>query len=290
MPKNFYISDLHLGHGNVIRFDGRPFGDVAEMEQALISNWNSRVGRDDTVYILGDFINRVNSMYPSDIDNEELISLLTLIKNQGEEIESLQKELDKLLARLSEEEKTPGLLLHSCCAPCSSYVLEYLSQYFCITVFYYNPNIFPESEYTKRILEQQTLISRMRVKHPVSFIAGPYDKDLFYQMAAGLEDAKEGGARCMKCYELRLREAAEVAKAGGFDYFTTTLTISPLKNAAWLNEIGLRLAKEYGVSYLVSDFKKKNGYKRSIELSKEYGLYRQDYCGCEFSMRERERK
>ena len=201
-----------------------------------------------------------------------------------------QKELDKLLARLSEEEKAPGLLLHSCCAPCSSYVLEYLSQYFCITVFYYNPNIFPESEYTKRILEQQTLISRMRVKHPVSFIAGPYDKDRFYQMAAGLEDAKEGGARCMKCYELRLREAAEVAKAGGFDYFTTTLTISPLKNAARLNEIGLRLAKEYGVSYLVSDFKKKNGYKRSIELSKEYGLYRQDYCGCEFSMRERERK
>lgn len=201
-----------------------------------------------------------------------------------------QKELDKLLARLAEEEKTPGLLLHSCCAPCSSYVLEYLSQYFCITVFYYNPNIFPESEYTKRILEQQTLISRMRVKHPVSFIAGPYDKDRFYQMAAGLEDAKEGGARCMKCYELRLREAAEVAKAGGFDYFTTTLTISPLKNAVRLNEIGLRLAKEYGVSYLVSDFKKKNGYKRSIELSKEYGLYRQDYCGCEFSMRERERK
>lgn len=201
-----------------------------------------------------------------------------------------QKELEKVLEKLGEENRVPSLLLHSCCAPCSSYVLEYLSQYFCITVFYYNPNIFPESEYTKRILEQQTLISRMRVKHPVSFIAGPYDKDRFYQMAAGLEDAKEGGARCMKCYELRLREAAEVAKAGGFDYFTTTLTISPLKNAVRLNEIGLRLAKEYGVSYLVSDFKKKNGYKRSIELSKEYGLYRQDYCGCEFSMRERERK
>ena len=200
-----------------------------------------------------------------------------------------QKELDRAIQKL-EEGHVPSLLLHSCCAPCSSYVLEYLSQYFCITVFYYNPNIFPESEYTKRILEQQTLISRMRVKHPVSFIAGPYDKDRFYQMAAGLEDAKEGGARCMKCYELRLREAAEVAKAGGFDYFTTTLTISPLKNAVRLNEIGLRLAKEYGVSYLVSDFKKKNGYKRSIELSKEYGLYRQDYCGCEFSMRERERK
>lgn len=201
-----------------------------------------------------------------------------------------QKELERILKELETEGRVPTLLIHSCCAPCSSYVLEYLSQYFKITVFYYNPNIFPESEYTKRILEQQTLISRMRVKHPVSFIAGPYDKDRFYQMAAGLEDAKEGGARCMKCYELRLREAAEVAKAGGFDYFTTTLTISPLKNAVRLNEIGLRLAKEYGVSYLVSDFKKKNGYKRSIELSKEYGLYRQDYCGCEFSMRERERK
>ena len=199
-----------------------------------------------------------------------------------------QLELEKELEKLTDRHRR--LLLHSCCAPCSSYCLEYLRQYFEITVFYYNPNIFPESEYTKRILEQQTLISRMRVKHPVSFIAGPYDKDRFYQMAAGLEDAKEGGARCMKCYELRLREAAEVAKAGGFDYFTTTLTISPLKNAARLNEIGLRLAKEYGVSYLVSDFKKKNGYKRSIELSKEYGLYRQDYCGCEFSMRERERK
>ena len=196
-----------------------------------------------------------------------------------------QKELDKLLARLEKEERVPSLLLHSCCAPCSSYVLEYLGQYFNITVFYYNPNIFPESEYTKRILEQQTLIGQMRVKYPVSFIAGSYDKDRFYEMAKGLEHVKEGGERCLKCYELRLRESAWIAKSGGFDYFTTTLSISPMKNAVRLNEIGLRLQEEYGVNYLISDFKKKNGYKRSIELSKEYGLYRQDYCGCEFSVR-----
>ena len=196
-----------------------------------------------------------------------------------------QKELDKLLAQLEKEERVPSLLLHSCCAPCSSYVLEYLVQYFNIAVFYYNPNIFPESEYTKRILEQQTLIGQMRVKYPVSFIAGSYDKDRFYEMAKGLEHVKEGGERCLKCYELRLRESAWIAKSGGFDYFTTTLSISPMKNAARLNEIGLRLQEEYGVNYLISDFKKKNGYKRSIELSKEYGLYRQDYCGCEFSVR-----
>lgn len=196
-----------------------------------------------------------------------------------------QKELDKLLAQLEKEERVPSLLLHSCCAPCSSYVLEYLGQYFNITVFYYNPNIFPESEYTKRILEQQTLIGQKRVKYPVSFIAGSYDKDRFYEMAKGLEHVKEGGERCLKCYELRLRESAWIAKSGGFDYFTTTLSISPMKNAARLNEIGLRLQEEYGVNYLISDFKKKNGYKRSIELSKEYGLYRQDYCGCEFSVR-----
>ena len=200
-------------------------------------------------------------------------------------MDELSKELDKLLARLEKEERVPSLLLHSCCAPCSSYVLEYLGQYFNITVFYYNPNIFPESEYTKRILEQQTLIGQMRVKYPVSFIAGSYDKDRFYEMAKGLEHVKEGGERCLKCYELRLRESAWIAKSGGFDYFTTTLSISPMKNAARLNEIGLRLQEEYGVNYLISDFKKKNGYKRSIELSKEYGLYRQDYCGCEFSVR-----
>lgn len=198
-----------------------------------------------------------------------------------------QKELEKTLQALEAEQKIPTLLLHSCCAPCSSYVLEYLSEYFKITVFYYNPNIYPESEYTKRILEQQNLIGQMRFRNPVSFLAGKYDKEKFYAMAAGMEDLKEGGARCMKCYELRLREAAEQASAGGFDYFTTTLSISPLKNAQKLNEIGNRVGEENGVKYLLSDFKKKNGYKRSIELSKEYGLYRQDYCGCEFSRNSR---
>ncbi|WP_461810626.1 epoxyqueuosine reductase QueH [Faecalimonas sp.] len=198
-----------------------------------------------------------------------------------------QKELEKLLVKLEKEKKIPRLLLHSCCAPCSSYVLEYLSEHFEITVFYYNPNIFPESEYTKRILEQQTLIEEMEMKYPVSFIAGNYDKEKFYEMARGLEHLKEGKERCFKCYALRLEEAAQFAKEGEFDYFTTTLSISPMKNAEKLNEIGNALGREYGVEYLQSDFKKKNGYKRSIELSKEYGLYRQDYCGCVYSMQER---
>ena len=197
-----------------------------------------------------------------------------------------QKELEKLLKQLGEEQRVPSLMIHSCCAPCSSYVLEYLSEYFKITIFYYNPNIYPESEYTKRILEQQKLIRDMKFRYPVSFLAGKYDKEKFYEMAAGMEDLKEGGTRCMKCYELRLTETARQAVAGEFDYFTTTLSISPMKNAQKLNEIGVRVGEEYGVKYLVSDFKKKNGYKRSIELSKEYGLYRQDYCGCEFSMRQ----
>ena len=198
-----------------------------------------------------------------------------------------QKDLESRIEQLRKSQTVPKLLLHSCCAPCSSYVLEYLSEFFEITVFYYNPNIFPESEYTKRILEQQTLIRDMSTKYPVSFVAGAYDSDKFYAMAKGMENWKEGGTRCFGCYALRLEETAKLAKEGGFDYFTTTLTISPLKNAEKLNEIGNELADKYGVKYLPSDFKKKNGYKRSIELSKEYGLYRQDYCGCEFSQRER---
>ena len=201
-----------------------------------------------------------------------------------------QKELEKLISNLQKDRKVPKLLLHSCCAPCSSYVLEYLSDYFEITVFYYNPNIFPESEYTKRILEQQMLIQDMNVKHPVSFLAGSYERERFYEIAKGLEHLKEGGDRCFKCYELRLEEAAKIATEGEFDYFTTTLSISPMKNAEKLNEIGNKVGAKYGVSYLQSDFKKKNGYKRSIELSKEFGLYRQDYCGCEFSFRDRQRE
>lgn len=201
-----------------------------------------------------------------------------------------QKELDKLILGLQKEGKRPTLLLHSCCAPCSSYVLEYLSEFFEITVFYYNPNIFPDSEYEKRVKEQEMLIQTMDLKSEVHFQAGNYDKERFYQMAKGLEEVREGGSRCFSCYELRLRETAEEAKKGGYDYFTTTLSISPLKNSQKLNEIGQSVAEEYGLQYLVSDFKKKNGYKRSVELSEIYGLYRQDYCGCEFSYNQRMRE
>lgn len=201
-----------------------------------------------------------------------------------------QKELEKTLNQLEKEGRVPKLLIHSCCAPCSSYVLEYLSSYFQITVYYYNPNIYPDSEYTKRVLEQQSLIDQMNFKYPVTFIAGPYDKEKFYEMARGLEDVREGGERCFGCYELRLRETAKIAVEEGYDFFTTTLSISPLKNAQKLNEIGMKVAEEYGSHYLMSDFKKKNGYKRSVELSEKYGLYRQDYCGCVFSMREREKQ
>ena len=201
-----------------------------------------------------------------------------------------QKELDQKIAQIVSEETVPRLFLHSCCAPCSSYVLEYLSEYFEITVFYYNPNIFPETEFEKRIKEQEKLIRELPTKHKIHFLAGNYDSEKFYAMAKGLELVPEGGERCFKCYELRLREAAHLAKEGGYDYFTTTLSISPLKNAQKLNEIGEHLAEEYGISYLVSDFKKRNGYKRSTELSKIYGLYRQDYCGCIYSKNQRERE
>lgn len=201
-----------------------------------------------------------------------------------------QKELEELLTNVKEQNTVPTLFLHSCCAPCSSYVLEYLSQYFQITVFYYNPNIYPEEEYYKRVEEQKRFIERFPAKYKISFVEGNYDKDRFYAMAKGLEFVPEGGERCFACYELRLREAAEYAKERKMDYFTTTLSISPMKNAEKLNEIGDRLAQEYGIKYLTSDFKKKNGYKRSVEISEEYGMYRQDYCGCVFSMQERERQ
>ena len=198
-----------------------------------------------------------------------------------------QKELDKVIEVLQRQGRVPRLLLHSCCAPCSSYVLEYLSRYFEITVFYYNPNIYPPEEFGKRVEEQKRLIAQLPAEHPISFLDGPYEPERFYEMARGLEQVPEGGARCFKCYRLRLTETAQMARAGKYDYFTTTLSISPLKNAEKLNEIGGQLAKDYGVDYLYSDFKKRNGYKRSTELSREYGLYRQDYCGCVFSMRER---
>jgi Uncharacterized protein conserved in bacteria len=198
--------------------------------------------------------------------------------------QNYQKELDHIIDQLNEEQRVPTLFLHSCCAPCSSYCLEYLAEYFSITVFYFNPNIYPEEEYQKRVEEQQKLISAMPVKHPIQFMEGEYKPEQFFEIAKGLEHVPEGGERCFQCYELRLREAAVHAQKNKFDYFTTTLSISPLKNAAKLNEIGSKLAEEYGVAYLPSDFKKKNGYKRSIELSKEYELYRQNFCGCVYSI------
>ena len=194
-----------------------------------------------------------------------------------------QKALDKTIARLQAENRTPTLLLHACCAPCSSYVLEYLSRYFQITVLYYNPNISPRAEYDTRAEELKRLIDEMEFIHPVKLLVGEYEPEKFYSMAKGMEELPEGGERCFRCYEQRLRYTAGLAKEQGFDYFTTTLSISPLKNAAKLNEIGAKLAGEFGVEYLLSDFKKKNGYKRSVELSGEHGLYRQDYCGCVFS-------
>lgn len=199
------------------------------------------------------------------------------------------KELDQVIAGLEEQGKVPRLLLHSCCAPCSSYVLEYLSRYFEITVYFYNPNIDQPEEYKRRVKEQQRLIASMDFIHPVTLETGAYEPEEFHRIVRGLEKEPEGGARCFKCYELRLQEAAKVAQAGRFDYFTTTLSISPLKNAEKLNEIGEKLAKEYRVPYLPSDFKKKNGYKRSVELSEKYNLYRQDYCGCIYSQKERQK-
>lgn len=228
-----------------------------------------------------------------------------------------QVELEKVLKGLPDLHRR--LFLHSCCAPCSSYCLEYLREWFEVTVFYYNPNISMPEEYRRRVEEQKRLIGELNaqvdaamkteqegrqadagrvqgseravceIPNRISFVEGAYEPERFYEIAKGLENCPEGGERCFACYELRLREAAQMAKVSGYDYFTTTLTISPLKNAQKLNEIGQQLAQEYGVAYLPSDFKKKGGYQRSIELSKEYGLYRQDYCGCAFSKAERER-
>lgn len=199
-----------------------------------------------------------------------------------------QKELEKIIAFNKEHDKVPSLLLHSCCAPCSTYCLEYLAEFFKVTVLYYNPNISPKEEYEKRVKEQEYLIGQMNqtVSYPVSFKAGPYEPECFYKAVKGLEKEPEGGERCFACFRLRLQRAALYAKEGNYDYFTTTLTISPLKNARMLNEIGLGIAGEYNLAYLVSDFKKKNGYKRSTELSREYGLYRQNYCGCIYSKME----
>ena len=204
--------------------------------------------------------------------------------------ENYQRILDNELQHIADSGRVPTLLLHSCCAPCSSYVLEYLSRYFSITVLCYNPNISPAVEFTRRVEEQQRLINEMPHHHPVSLIVGDYTPERFTEIAKGRENDPEGGERCFACYRLRLEEAARAAKDGGFDYFTTTLSISPLKNAAKLNEIGKELTDAYGVPYLFSDFKKREGYKRSCQLSAEYGLYRQDYCGCVYSKRDAVRR
>ena len=191
-------------------------------------------------------------------------------------------EMEKQIDEIGEGEK---LFLHACCAPCSSAVLERLASIFRITIFYYNPNINSEVEYRKRIDELRRFLSSFPVKYPIELVEGRYDREDFYRIAKGLEEEPERGRRCFKCYELRLEETAKMAEILGFPYFATTLTLSPHKNANWINEIGERLNKTYHSTYLYSDFKKKNGYKRSIELSLEYDLYRQDYCGCVYSMR-----
>ena len=201
---------------------------------------------------------------------------------------NFQKELEKIIEENKKNGVVPSLLLHSCCAPCSSYCLEYLSQYFKITVLYYNPNLFPAGEYERRVSEQKKLVSALPTKYPVTLVEMKGEPEEFYSAVKGLEHIREGGERCFACFRLRLERAARYAKENGFDFFTTTLTISPLKNAQKLNEIGEAAGVKFGVRHLPSDFKKKNGYKRSVELSKVYGLYRQDYCGCVFSKRERE--
>lgn len=193
----------------------------------------------------------------------------------------LENEIKELNSRKAK------LLLHSCCAPCSTYVLEYLNQYFDITVFYYNPNIYPREEFFMRVSEQERLINTMFEDNSVGFIEGEYDDNRFYEAVKGLEQLGEGSQRCYECFKLRFEETAKKAIDRGFEYFTTTLSISPHKNSQILNELGNEIAEKYGIKYLFSDFKKKNGYKRSCELSQQFGIYRQNYCGCVFSKKER---
>ncbi len=191
-----------------------------------------------------------------------------------------QLKLEEIIANLT---NTPTLLLHACCAPCSSYVLEYLSNYFKITILYYNPNIYPEEEYNRRLEELKTFLSKVNYKNEVKLIIDEYNPQDYDITIKGLENLGEKSKRCFECYKLRLNRAASYAKKHDFDYFTTTLSISPYKISSWINEIGESLEKKYNIKYLYADFKKKNGYKRSLELSKEYNLYRQQYCGCKYS-------
>lgn len=204
--------------------------------------------------------------------------------------------LNKTIRENINKNIVPTLLLHSCCAPCSSAVLKKLSPYFNITIFYYNPNISPQKEYEKRKLEEINFIKKLNKTKEfnniseIKFLDCDYDNNIFFTSVKGLENELEGGKRCKVCYKLRLEETAKVAKLNKFDYFSTTLSVSPYKNSQLLNEIGKNLSEEYNINYLFSDFKKENGYKTSIELSKENNLYRQDYCGCMFSLKERNDK
>lgn len=188
------------------------------------------------------------------------------------------REMENIIENLQEKK---SLLLHSCCGPCSTAVLKRLIDHFDISIYFYNPNIYPESEFYKRAEIQKDVIEKMGGS--IELIVGRYEEDKYFESVKGLEDLGEGSLRCKNCYEFRLREAARYAKTHDFDYFTTTLSVSPYKNAAWINEIGRELEEEVGTKFLYADFKKKEGYKESIVLSKEYNLYRQDYCGCKFS-------
>ena len=197
-----------------------------------------------------------------------------------------QKQLEEVLKRMKEEGKRKRLLLHACCAPCSSYCLEYLREAFALTVFFYNPNLTEQEEYRRRVEEEKRLIALMNGQEgssQIEILEGRYEPERFLEAAKGLETCKEGGERCVRCFALRLGETARVAAEDGFDFFTTSLTISPLKNSALLNRIGAQEGERYGVRFLPSDFKKNNGYLRSTQLSRLYGLYRQNYCGCIYS-------
>ena len=199
-----------------------------------------------------------------------------------------QKKMEEIIDSIVKEDKIPNILLQSCCAPCSSHVIDTLSPYFNITILYYNPNIEPYDEYLKRKKEEIRFIEEYKSKNKLDIIDCDYDNDKYHEVVKGLEDCPERGERCFKCYELRLDYTARKAEELGYDYFGTTLTVSPYKNSNKLNEIGEKLSKKYNIKYLYSDFKKNNGYKHSIELSKEYNLYRQDYCGCIYSKKQRD--
>ena len=201
-----------------------------------------------------------------------------------------QIEMEKELRAIHERGQRPLLALHSCCAPCSSAVLERLNAHFRIALYYYNPNISPEKEFRHRVEEQKRLVREMPLDDELRVEEGPYEPERFYELVRGHEEDPEGGERCGICFEMRLRSTAEFARSIGADYFTTTLSISPLKDEQRLNAIGKALSEEFGVKYLYSDFKKRDGYRRSCALSEEYGLYRQDFCGCAFSRMERERR